>query len=594
MKVNIVGNFTKNTGLMQDAAILRGILVGILGEDVKIFKVPYVLPECGEADINFFLEVINPSLFPFARKNIWIPNQEWTYKAWIPYANMVDEIWVKTSEARRIFNDIVDYKKPVIQIGWTSIDKVYNPDTDKKNYSKAIVPVGKNIYRHPKPIFQAYLKIKQQDPALYERLPELYVVHSPEHISVATPIEIQDKVIVKSEVLKESEYDELLKECGLCICISISEGFGHAVNEAMSAGCNLIISPIAPFKEDLVGEVQHGVLYTDVLQKVDQPECLGVLVDSKVDSIIDCLKEYAQQPFKFRKQGSLTTRQIYENNHRKWLDKMREILPNLKTGQSDYSLKETFPKEEDLPDVSIITITKDRRIFMPLAKYSYMIQSYPEDKMEWVIVDDGDDSIEDTLIGVPNVKYVRCEQGMTISQKRNLGVQNAMYDIVAFMDDDDVYPNNSVLQRVAMLLKEPTKQCGFCTTIPCYDITKYSSFMNIPPMTLPMSERVSEATLIFTKKFWEELPFDDTVHIGEGNAFIHGREQMCREISPQEVIVSLVHPKNTSSRKLPEMKESNGCHWGFNEKLYALVSQIGEELNTSNQKETSRDDGESS
>ena len=40
---------------------------------------------------------------------------------------------------------------------------------------------------------------------------------------------------------------------------------------------------------------------------------------------------------------------------------------------------------------------------MPLAKYSYMIQSYPEDKLEWVIVDDGKDPIEDTLIGVPNV-----------------------------------------------------------------------------------------------------------------------------------------------------------------------------------------------
>lgn len=592
MKINIVGNFTKNTGLMQDAAILRGILTGILGENIKIFKVPHVLPECGEADINFFLEVINPSLFPYARKNIWIPNQEWTYKTWIPYIYMVDEIWVKTTEARRIFNEATNYKKTIVQIGWTSIDKVY---PEKKNYSKAIVPVGKNIYRHPKPIFQAYLKIQKEDPLLYSRLPELYVVHSPEHINVVTPIEIQDKVTVKSEVLKESEYDELLKECGLCICTSMSEGFGHAINEAMSSGCNLILSPISPFKEDLVGEIQTGVYYTDILDKAEQSDCLGILIDSKVDSIAQCLKEYVQESFKNKKLASATIRQLYEANHKKWLDKMKEIIPLLKTEQPEYSLKETFPKEEELPDVSIVTITKDRRVFMPLAKYCYMIQSYPEDKMEWVIVDDGDDPIEDTLIGVPNVKYVRCEQGMTISQKRNLGVQNAMYDVVAFMDDDDVYPNNSVLQRVAMLLKEPTKQCGFCTTIPCYDITKYSSFMNVPPMTLAMSERVSEATLIFTKKFWEELPFDDMVHIGEGNAFIRDREQMCREISPQEVIVSLVHPKNTSSRKTPEMKESNGCHWGFNEKLYALVSEIGEALlNNGDQTKTCVHDGESS
>jgi hypothetical protein len=61
---------------------------------------------------------------------------------------------------------------------------------------------------------------------------------------------------------------------------------------------------------------------------------------------------------------------------------------------------------------------------------------------------------------------------------------------------------------------------------------------------------------------------------------------MCREISPQEVIVSLIHPKNTSSRRAPKFEEPNGCHYGFNEKLFAVVSQIGEELNTSAQKES--------
>jgi len=591
MKVNIIANFQKNTGLMQDAAILRGILTAEFGDNIQIFRVPYIFPQCEESDYNFFLEVINPSLFSYARKNIWIPNPEWTYKTWIPYLHMVDEIWVKTKEAQRIFNETVNYKKPVRYIGWTSIDKVYNPDTDKKNYSKAIVPVGKNIYRNPKPIFQAYMRIKETDPTLYSKLPILHLVYSPAHLVINVPSEIENKVIVKSEVLKESDYDELLKECGLCICLSVSEGFGHAVNEALSAGCNMILSPIAPFKEDLVGEVQTGTWYGEVLEKIDQPECLGTLVDTTVDSIIQALKEFSSSSFHDKKEGSKTSRLIYEAHHSKWVENMRQLLrENIPIETTSYSLKEVFPKEEDLPDVSILCITKDRRIFMPILKYSYMIQSYPEDKLELVIVDDGDDPIEDTLIGVPNVKYVRCEQGMTISQKRNLAVQNAMYDVLVNMDDDDVYPNNSVVHRVAMLLKEPAKQCGFCTSIPCYDITRFSSFMNVPPVTLKMSERVSEATLVFTRKFWEENPFDDMVHIGEGNAFIQGREQMCRELSPQDVIVSLVHPKNTSSRKLPEIKESNGCHWGFNENLYSMVTQIGNELNTLNQKDCGHDD----
>ena len=580
---------------MQDSGILRGILTAVFGENIQIFRVPHVFPQCQEADVNFFLEVINPSLFPYARKNIWIPNPEWTYKTWIPYIHMVDEIWVKTQEAQRIFNELTNYKKPVKYIGWTSIDKSYNFETDKKNYSKAIIPVGKNIYRNPKSIFQAYMRIKDQDPSLYSKLPVLHLVYSPAHLIITVPAEIEDKVVVKSEVLKDSDYDDLLKDCGLCVCTSLSEGFGHAVNEAMSAGCNLILSPIPPFTQDLVGTVQAGVYYGEVFETVPQPDCIGTLVDTTVQSIMNAFKEYSNSTFYQKKEGSLISRKLYEHRHDKWVADMKVFLKeNIPIEMTPYSLKDVFPKEEDLPDISILCITKDRRIFMPILKYSYMVQSYPEDKMELVIVDDGDDPIEDTLIGVPNIKYVRCDPGMTISQKRNLAVESAMYDVLVNMDDDDVYPNNSVLHRVAMLLKEPARQCGFCTTIPCYDITKFSSFMNVPPVTLEMSERVSEATLVFTRKFWEENKFDDTVHVGEGNAFIRGREQMCRELSPQDIIVSLVHPKNTSSRKLPEIKESNGCHWGFNENLFSMVSQIGEQLNTSIQKESSSHDGESS
>ena len=252
-------------------------------------------------------------------------------------------------------------------------------------------------------------------------------------------------------------------------------------------------------------------------------------------------------------------------------------------------MKNVFPKEDDLPDISIITLTRDRAEFMPLAKYSYLIQTYPANKLEWVIIDDGE-SIEDSLIGIPNVKYIRCEN-LSIGEKRNLAIENAMYDILVMMDDDDVYPENSVLHRVAMLLKEPKKECAFCTTIPCYDIIKYSSFMNVPPSHLEMSQRVSEATLVFTRDFWTKKKFDN-ISMAEGNTFIRGREDMCRELSPQEVIVSLIHSKNTSHRKTPLM-EPNGCHYGFNEKLFELVSEIGSNSGQGDQTASCQSGGES-
>ena len=104
----------------------------------------------------------------YAGKNIWLPNPEWTYKTWEPYAHMMDGIWVKTHEAETLFAEWVDPSK-IRYIGWTSIDKVM---PDKKNFWKAIVPCGKNIWRNPIPILQAYFRIKRTDLSLYNSLPE--------------------------------------------------------------------------------------------------------------------------------------------------------------------------------------------------------------------------------------------------------------------------------------------------------------------------------------------------------------------------------------------------------------------------------------
>jgi glycosyltransferase involved in cell wall biosynthesis len=566
MRVNLISNHRKNTGLSKDVDIMRGILTAVFDKGVDICPVQYSQPHCREADFNIFFEVVNPCLFPYAKKNIWIPNHERTLKTWTPYLKMVDEIWVKTREAQDIFKDLENVR----YIGWTSINKEFPL---KKNYYKGIVPIGKNSNRELDIILDAYQKIRNTDSSVYRKLPVLNIVS---WIPIEVPEQLKDSIIVH-KLLSDNDYDELLKECGVCICLSKAEGFGHAVNEAMASGCHIIASSIGAFKEDIVGSSNLEIGLVEPYDTIENTQCFGTFVKSDMNSLIEKLEEYIDMPFKTKKSESEFIRKLYETNHKQWMERIRTILLETFVVETPYSLKDGMPKEDDLPNVSIVCITRDRRVFMPILKYSYMIQSYPEEKLELIIVDDGDDSIEDTLIGIPNVVYVRLDEKKTIGEKRNIGISKAMYDVIMFMDDDDVYPNNSVLERAAMLLKSPKKECAFSTMIPCYDITKYSSFMNAPPIQLEMSQRVSEATLVFTKSFWEEKKFPD-IQIAEGDAFIRGREHMCRELSPQEIIVSLVHPKNTSSRKIPDFKEPNGCHFGFNEKLFAMVSEIGESL----------------
>lgn len=564
MRVNFIGSFGKNTGVSQDVSILHGLVAHVLDKDAQIRHINHRAPSCPQAEVNFFVEVINPALLAYAGKNIWIPNPEWTYRTWEPYAKMVDEIWVKTREAETLF---LKWTPNVKYVSWTSIDKTY-PTLGSKNPNKGIVPVGTNVWRDPKPVLQAYSRILAQNPTVFPSLPHLTIVHVPSRVPMGDiPEGLKSKITVRSEVIPEDEYKALLHECGLVICTSAAEGFGHAVNEALSAGCVPILSPIQPFRE-----MVKNVLWVSNAKTIDHPQCLGTLEDVDVDSLADAFIHYTKMTDDDRRAVTMDSRESYEDRHEAFVKNMLSRLDTLFTGLPPYSLEESLPKEADLPAVSVITLTRDRRSFIPLAKYCFLAQTYPEHLLEWVIVDDGKDPIKNLVSDLPNVTYVLLDEPMSIGAKRNLAISKAKHDILVMMDDDDVYPNNSVLARVAHMLAAPRKECLFSTMLPCYEIHETKSFMNVPPITLDMSKRVSEATLCFTRAFWQERGFPDQ-QIAEGDAFIHGREGVCREFSPQDVIVSLSHRKTTSSRKPPPM-EVNGSHYGFSDELFTLISEI--------------------
>jgi cellulose synthase/poly-beta-1,6-N-acetylglucosamine synthase-like glycosyltransferase len=60
-------------------------------------------------------------------------------------------------------------------------------------------------------------------------------------------------------------------------------------------------------------------------------------------------------------------------------------------------------KKPYFPFVSVCTPTFNRRPFIPYMLDCFRNQDYPMDRMEWVIVDDGTDSIKD-LIDTANIR----------------------------------------------------------------------------------------------------------------------------------------------------------------------------------------------
>ena len=49
----------------------------------------------------------------------------------------------------------------------------------------------------------------------------------------------------------------------------------------------------------------------------------------------------------------------------------------------------------NLPFVSVCTPTYNRRVFIPQLIKNFLLQDYPKDKLEWIIIDDGEDKVED-------------------------------------------------------------------------------------------------------------------------------------------------------------------------------------------------------
>ena len=67
-------------------------------------------------------------------------------------------------------------------------------------------------------------------------------------------------------------------------------------------------------------------------------------------------------------------------------------------------------KTKKLPRVSICTPTFNRRPFFKGIINSVLMQDYPKELIEWVIIDDGTDKIEDLVTHIPFVKYFKLDK----------------------------------------------------------------------------------------------------------------------------------------------------------------------------------------
>lgn len=200
------------------------------------------------------------------------------------------------------------------------------------------------------------------------------------------------------------------------------------------------------------------------------------------------------------------------------------------------------------PFVSVCTPTFNRRPFIKSAIECFKHQTYPADRMEWIVVDDGTDPVGDLFEGMKGVKYVRLEEKLTLGKKRNLMHEHTKGDIIVYMDDDDYYPPQRVEHAVVTLLQNPKALCAGASEI-------YIWFKHISQMWQfgPYGPNHATAGTFAFKRALIEGPdasrYSDDASLAEERDFLKGYTVPFVQLDPLQTILVFSHEHNTFDKR---------------------------------------------
>ena len=201
------------------------------------------------------------------------------------------------------------------------------------------------------------------------------------------------------------------------------------------------------------------------------------------------------------------------------------------------------------PFVSVLTPTYNRRRFIPAIIECYKAQTYPKDRMEWIILDDGSDKVKDMFElyakGIPNVRYISMDEKMNIGAKRNRLNREAKGTIMVCMDDDDFYPPERVAHAVTKLLAQPKVDLAGCSELYMY----FSSVKKILKLGPYHAQHATNGTMAYTSRYSKLHFYDETVTHAEEKSFLEEYKHPMIQLDPMKVMLVISHTENTFGKE---------------------------------------------
>ncbi len=197
------------------------------------------------------------------------------------------------------------------------------------------------------------------------------------------------------------------------------------------------------------------------------------------------------------------------------------------------------------PFVSVLTPTYNRRKFLPALIECYKQQTYPKDRMEWVILDDGSDSVEDIFTEaaktIPNILYIRSDEKLLIGEKRNKLNSHAKGDILVAMDDDDYYPPERVSHVVIKFAQYPRVDLAGSSEMYLYFRTD-GRIVRAGPYG---PNHCTNGTMAYRRRYMLTHRYDETQTHAEEKSFLDDYRNPMTQLDPMKCILVMCHSDNT-------------------------------------------------
>ena len=199
------------------------------------------------------------------------------------------------------------------------------------------------------------------------------------------------------------------------------------------------------------------------------------------------------------------------------------------------------------PLVSVLTPTYNRRKFIPYIIKCFQHQEYPQNKMEWIILDDGTDKVGDLFkeSGLTNVRYYSEDIKLNIGAKRNKLNELAKGEIIVCMDDDDYYPPERVSHVVTRLMANPS--FNICGSSEIYMF--YSDNKKIYKIGPYMANHATNGTMGYRRSYFDTHKYDETVTHAEETSFLNRYTEPMHQLDPFKVMLVMSHSENTFDKK---------------------------------------------